>query len=59
MEKDNKPWWEGKPAKEMPEYIKLNGRVYPIDDAISLGKMTAECLPATKEEFKKFKKHST
>lgn len=51
MAKKHKYWWQGKTAKDMPEYVKLNGRVYPIEDAVSLGKITAECLPATKQEY--------
>lgn len=44
-------WWEGKAAEDMPDFIKFGNRVYPIDDAISLGMITPGCLPATEQEY--------
>lgn len=54
MEKENLSWL--RTAEKMPAYIKLDGRVYPIDDAISLGKVTDGCLPATRKEYLDYKK---
>lgn len=51
MKKNKKEWWENKP---LPEYVKLNGQIYQIDDAISLGKITDDTKPSTKEEYESF-----
>lgn len=53
--KEKKTFWHDDVEKvRKVKYVKLNGKVYPIDDAISLGKITAECLPATKKEYDLF-----
>lgn len=47
------PWWK---RDKKPDYVKLNGRVYPIDDAISLGMVTDDSQPATEQEYRQYKK---
>lgn len=46
---EKKPWWQT--VEKLPDFVKVGNKVYPIDDAISLGKMTTQTEPATKEEY--------
>ncbi len=44
-----KMWWQDK--SKLTDYVRVGDKVYHLEDAVSLGMLTDEAIPATKKEF--------